>query len=48
MFDSETETWSEAGKMKVPRGLPGVSVVNLDDVKKYATGCNEVNPSSGK
>ena len=39
MFDTETETWSEAGGMKVPRGRPGVSVVYLEEVEKYATDC---------
>ena len=39
MFDTETETWSEEGLMKAPRGKPGVSVVSLDDVKEYATDC---------
>ena len=39
MFDTETETWSEAGGMKVPRGRPGVSVVYLEEVQKYATDC---------
>ena len=44
MFDTKTETWSEAGAMKVPRGKPGVSIINLDDVKEYATDCvaNEI------
>ena len=32
MFDTETEIWSDAGVMKVPRGRPGASVVNLEDV----------------
>merc|ERR1719500_2465686 len=39
VFDTETETWAEAGAMKVPRGRPGASVVKLDDVKEYATDC---------
>ena len=39
MFDTETESWSEAGVMKAPRGRPGVSLVNLEDVKEYATDC---------
>ena len=37
-----TETWSEEGKMKVARGKPGVSVVNLDDDLDYATDCADV------
>ena len=41
-FDTVTETWSEAGKMKAARGKPGVSVVNLDDVLDYATDCVDV------
>jgi len=39
MFDTETETWSEAGVMKVPRGKPGGSVVSLEEVIEYATDC---------
>ena len=39
MFDTETETWSEEGVMKVPRGRPGASVVSLDEVKEWATDC---------
>ena len=39
VFDTETETWSEEGLMKAPRGKPGVSVVSLDDVMDYATDC---------
>ena len=39
VFDTETETWAEAGAMKVPRGRPGASVVKPDDVKEYATDC---------
>ena len=39
MFDTETEIWSDAGVMKVPRGRPGASVVNLEDVIEYATDC---------
>ena len=46
MFDTETETWSEAGGMKVPRGTPGVSVVYLEEVKKYATDCEEISIES--
>jgi len=32
VFDTETEIWSEAGRMKEARGLPMVSVVNPDEV----------------
>ncbi len=39
VFDTETETWSESGVMKAPRGRPGVSVVSLDDVNEWATDC---------
>lgn len=39
VFDTETETWSEEGVMKVPRGRPGASVVSLDEVKEWATDC---------
>ena len=39
MFDIETETWSDAGVMKVPRGRPGASVVSLEEVIEYATDC---------
>ena len=39
MFDTETETWSDAGIMKVPRGRPGASVVSLEEVMEYATDC---------
>ena len=39
VFDTETETWSEVGSMKAPRARTGVSVVNLDVVKEYATEC---------
>ena len=38
-FETETETWSEVGRMKVARNHPGVSIVNLDDVLEYATDC---------
>ena len=39
IFDTETETWSEEGVMKAPRGRPGASVVSLDEVKEWATDC---------
>ena len=51
MFDTETEIWSDAGVMKVPRGRPGASVVNLEDVIEYATDCETKElpiPSSGE
>ena len=39
VFDTETESWSDAGVMKASRGKPGVSVVSLEDVMEYATDC---------
>ena len=39
MFDTETDTCSDAGVMKVPRGRPGASVVSLEEVIEYATDC---------